>query len=292
MINIIIIGNTGNCDIANVLLKHKDINIVAGIVDYNIKDDGIKDQQNFLRTNNIKEINFSEVSNFNVNLAIILTYSKIIDIEYFKNTKLLNIHGAILPKWRGSSSNSWAIINGENEVGYTLHEANENFDDGNIYYIFKEKIDINEKYGDVVKRIRKQVYEKLPNVLIDIVNDKIIPQKQTNEPFVCTPKLKKEDGFIKNWNANSNYIYNIYRVMSYPYGTGVFFEFKNKKYEIIEMALSNMPDYIGIPGTIVNIINDELWIKTLDNIVIVKKILYNGVKINNFKTIFKIGQRL
>lgn len=292
MIKLIIIGNTNNFDIANFLLLNKEISIVAGIIDYNIDSDGIKIQKQFLEENNIKEISFEEVKNINANLALILTYTKIIDTKYFNNIKLLNIHAGILPKWRGFNSNAWAIINGENEVGYTLHEATDEFDGGNIYYIFKEKINKNQKYGEIVAKIRKQLYNNLSDILIDIANNKINPISQKNYDFVCSAKMKKEDGFIKNWNVNSNYIYNLYRVMSYPYGTGIFFEFKKNKYEIIEMSLSIMPNYIGIPGSIVNVKEKELWIKTLDNIIIVKRIKLGDIEIENFKQIFKIGQRL
>lgn len=54
--------------------------------------------------------------------------------------KIFNLHPSLLPKYRGCSSLTWAIINGETEVGYTYHYINEKFDEGNV--ILQRKITI------------------------------------------------------------------------------------------------------------------------------------------------------
>ncbi|RVU25604.1 formyl transferase [Sandaracinomonas limnophila] len=54
------------------------------------------------------------------------------------NNKIFNLHPSLLPNYKGCSSLTWAMINGENEVGYTYHYINEKIDRGNI--IFQKKI--------------------------------------------------------------------------------------------------------------------------------------------------------
>jgi len=54
------------------------------------------------------------------------------DVISAVNGKIFNLHPSLLPKYRGCSSLTWALINGETEVGYTYHYINENFDEGNI----------------------------------------------------------------------------------------------------------------------------------------------------------------
>ena len=293
MTNIIIVGNTPKCDIADAILSDKNINIVAGIVDYHEDQEFIDIQKSFLEKNNIKEITFEQVKEIDAKVGIVLTYSKIIPLEYFSSMKLLNIHAGILPKWRGFNSNAWAMVNGETRVGYTLHEATDEFDGGDIYHIFEEDVGPDEKYGDVVVRIREQVYKKLPKLLIDIANNEVKPKSQKGAQFCCSAKFMKEDGYITNWDRKTSYIYNIYRVMSHPYGTGIYFDFKKSRYEVLEMKLSkDTPDYIGAAGGIVNVKSDELWVKTQDNILIITKLLKDDVEINNFTKYFKIGQRL
>lgn len=290
VINLIIIGNTNNHDIANSLLKNKNINILAGVVDTFSKDIEIA-QRKYLQENNIKEISFKEIRRYHPEICLMLTYNKIVPVKYFENTLLLNIHGGILPKWRGASTNAWAIINGENEVGYSLHEANHILDGGDIYYIYKSKIKPNEKYGEIIPKLRKGMIENLPNVLLKIKQKKLKPISQENASFLYTPRLRKEDGMI-NWNKKSSYIYNLFRVMGTPYGTGIYFIYRGKNYEITSMSLVNTcPNYIGIPGAIVLVEKDCMYVKTLDNIIKINGISCNEKNIN-IQEYFKSGIRL
>jgi len=290
-LNIIIIGNTNNFDIALSLIKNKNLNILAGIVDSFTEAMEIK-QRDFLKTYKIPEISFKDVRKYKPDVCLVLTYNRIINTEDFDNTLLLNIHGGILPKWRGASANAWAVINGEKEVGYSLHRVTDILDGGDICYVYKSKIKSNEKYGEVIPKLRKGMIKQLPKILREIISGKLTSISQENAEYLYTPRLRKSDGIIKDWNKPSSYLYNLYRVMGSPYGTGVFFEFKNNIYEINEMHLINSyPNYIGIPGAIVYLGENFLHIKTADNIIEVKSLTNNKLPVD-IKKIFKIGMRL
>lgn len=291
MIKLIIIGNTNNCDIAKALVQSQSIDIIGGIVEYSSEKTATV-QKLFLKENNITEISFDDISRLKPDLCLILTYTKIIPTQFFKDVLCLNIHAGILPKWRGFNANAWAIINGETKVGYTLHEATDEFDGGDIYYRFIESVSSNEKYGEVVPRIRTQICSKLPDILADIIKGKIKPESQVNKKYLCCMKLRKNDGLIKNWNIPSQYIYNLYRIMGTPYGTGIFFKFKNNIYQIIEMNLvPESDDYYGIAGAIVNITENKMWVKTSDNIIEINRITKDGIPVS-ITDEFKIGNRL
>ncbi len=291
-INIIIIGNTNNFDIADALIKDKRINIIAGIIDRHSQELQEK-QKTYLQKNNIKEISFEEVNLYNPDLCLILTYFTLIPIHYFANTKILNIHGGILPKWRGANSNAWAVINGANEVGYTLHEATNELDGGDIYFQFKTQILKNEKYGEVIPRLRQGMIDNLSNILTKITNNAILPVSQKGQMHLYTPKLRKSDGIITNWNKTSEYFYNLYRVMGTPYGTGVFFKFKEQLYEIRNMHLvENCPPYIGIPGAIVYTKNNYMYIKTMDTVISITELYDQNNKRVDLQSVFKMGFRL
>ena len=288
---LIIIGNTNNFDIALSLIKNAKINILAGIVD-TFTDTMADSQREFLKSHNIKEISFEDVENLKPDICLILTYNRIIPTKYFKNTILLNIHGGILPKWRGASTNAWAVINGEKEVGYSLHEATDELDGGDIYYICKSNIKPDEKYGKVIPILRRQMIDNLPSVLEKIASKRIKPVSQHNAKHIYTPRLRREDGIISNWSLNSQYIFNLYRVMSYPYGTGIFFRHKENLYEIREMSLvASCPDYIGTPGAIVHISENGMQVKTKNNVVEISKITIEDKEID-IRAHFKIGMRL
>uniref|UniRef100_UPI0026DACC73 formyltransferase family protein n=1 Tax=uncultured Cloacibacillus sp. TaxID=889794 RepID=UPI0026DACC73 len=183
MINIVIIGNTSNYDIAQSLYDCNEFNIIGGIVD-DSNSDNVQQQIIFLKKYNIPQLQLSDIPSINVDVCLIIYYTKIIDVKLFQNTLCLNIHAGILPKWRGFNANAWAIVNNENEVGYTLHKVTGDLDGGDIYYRFIEKISLDKKYGDIIPILRKRVCEALPNILISIVNCEIKPVTQQYQKFV------------------------------------------------------------------------------------------------------------
>ena len=291
VLKLVIIGNTENYDIANSLLSANNIEIVAGIVDTGFEAREIN-QRNFLCKNKITEIKFDEVKKYNPDVCLIINFSKLIPTEYFKNTLLLNIHGGILPKWRGSNSNSWAIINNENEVGYTLHEANGVLDGGDIFRVYKVTVGKNDKYGEIIPKLRQKLISDLAETLVNISDGTIKPLTQKQANYIYTPKLKTTDGIIENWNLSSEYIYNLYRVMGAPYGSGVYFKYKNKMFEIKEMNLvENVIDSYSVPGAIVFLDNKHMQVKTANNVIAISKIAYENNEVN-INDIFKIGIRL
>ena len=289
--NIVIIGNTSNFDIANALLCEKRINIIAGIVD-DFTQELAERQRDFLLNNSIAEISYEDVDALSPDICLIIACNKIIPTQYFKNTLLLNIHGGILPKWRGVSTNAWAVMNGECEVGYSLHEASDILDGGNIYFVYKTKIGDDEKYGEVIPRLRCGMIENLPDILLRILRKELKPESQEGKMHLYTPRLKACDGIINNWDKCSRYIYNLYRVMGAPFGTGVYFIFRNKTYEITKMSLVDLcPDYIGIPGAIVYIGKNFMYVKTADNVIKIDEVICNNIPVELNKE-FKIGMRL
>lgn len=69
-------------------------------------------------------------------IFISVLYDKIVPLDYLRHLKgAFNFHPGILPEYRGAATFSWAIINGEEEVGITLHEIDEGIDSGDIIAI-------------------------------------------------------------------------------------------------------------------------------------------------------------
>ncbi|EFP3668592.1 hypothetical protein HPW99_001686, partial [Campylobacter jejuni] len=96
--NIILIGTTTNFDIFNSILQNKYIKVIGAIIDKNLTSNiDSKSHLDFLHKNNIKEIQLEDLPLIKYDLCLIITYSKILDMKYFKNGININIHGGILP---------------------------------------------------------------------------------------------------------------------------------------------------------------------------------------------------
>lgn len=204
----------------------------------------------------------------------------------------LNLHGGLLPKWRGLNANCWAVINGEREVGYTLQQMNEGLDTGPIYHKFIFPIGDEEHYAEVISKIQKQVSENIGSILADIIDGKLQPVSQDREPHIYTTRLRPEIGTITDWNIKTDYLYNLYRVLGAPYGTGIFFSYKEKVFEITKMSkCKDIVDYIGVCGVVVLIKGDGVIVKTGDNVISIDEIKSEG-NILSPASVFRIGQKL
>ena len=288
---IVIIGNTHNCDIAEALLGSKIYDIVGGVIDTKENMDIQEIHRKFLRENNIQEMNFDEMLVAHPDAAIIITYSRIIASKYVNALKILNIHGGLLPKYRGSNASSWAIINNEKEVGYTLHLIDEKLDNGPIYHKFAIKIDENEKFGDVRNRIRALVCKEIRNIIEKILLNQIEPQSQKGSNYIYTMHFRKSDGKI-DWHTETQHIYNLYRVLGFPYGSGIYFTYKDKTYEATKISkVSNICNYIGICGAVVNKKENSIWVKTRDTLISIDEVRCDN-RILKPSEIFMIGNRL
>lgn len=288
---LIIVGNTNNGDIVNALCENKKIEIIGGIADnYSLE---LEYQQiEFFKSKGIPHIAFEDIAKLKPDICLVVAYSTLINISYFSNILTLNIHAGILPIWKGFHANGWAIINGEDKIGYTLHKVNEYMDGGDIFYQFIWNLKKDDKFGEIAPKIRQQITKKLPQILLDIKDGKIIPKPQKCKKEYFCVKIKESDGVINDWNINSMDLYNLYRVVSHPYGKGLFFSYKGKKYEIIKMSIPKLKfSYVCPVGAIVNLFNREMFVKTKDSYVKISEIRYLGQEID-MGSVFQIGNRL
>lgn len=293
---ILVIGNGHNFSIAQSLIDSEIVEVVSGIPDY--LSINLDNQKNFYNQNNIPIVEFEDVVNIKADICMMLAYSRFMpkkELDYFKGIKMLHIHGGILPKWRGSNSNAWAIINSEDEVGQTLQGVDLELDGGMVYHIFKRKINNVDKLNNIISDIEVDICKALPQILNDINNKKILGKSIENYNYVYNAKLRAIDGFMKDWNMETKHIFNLYRVIEKPLGPGYLtFKFKDNIYEIIEMTLPNElqnTSYIGHCGAVVYKKDCAIWVKTKDSIIILNKVLLNGQEVN-MNCEFKIGSRL
>jgi len=289
---IVIFGHGDSVKMVVNLLQNGNIDIV------NVEQDRIRsgeeqyDFVRFLEKRNIKINQFEELNQKQIDLIFVINYNRIIDIKQIKIKKIINLHIGLLPKYRGNNANAWAVINGEKKVGYTIHDVTEILDAGNIYYSFKYPIKEGETYFEAKNAINKDFQTSLEQVLTKINENRIESKSQDGEKYIYCSKIRVSDGIISDWNINTEIILRKHYVFSKPLGTGLKFEFKGKTFTIERVEkIKNFAKSKGIPGGVVYILNNTLWIKTKDTVVAFVEISLEGERIN-VKDYFKIGQRL
>lgn len=227
-------------------------------------------------------------------LVLSFNCSAILPTDVVNSVHIINMHVGILPKYRGNSANTWAIMNGESYVGFTIHKMVEMLDAGDIYFVSKIPIGKRQTYSEVYDDLMNSIVKDTPKVLMDIYTGNLTAKKQEGDFLYCT-LFSKEIGYIKNFDIDTEYIFNLYRCMSRPHGSGIYFYKNGVVYETRKVIAGydiGVCNYIGIPGKVVNVFNDMIWIKTRDNIVAFGDIFdENGVKVNVNNT-FKNGNAL
>ena len=183
----------------------------------------------------------------------------------------INYHPSLLPKYRGGSAINWAVINGENETGVTIHFIDEGVDTGPV--LLQEKVNIEP--DDTVKSV---YFEKLYPLGIRMIADAVrlvregkaepIPQDESRASFQA---VIKETDTIIHWKASTRKVYDLIRG-SNP-APGAVTSFKGQKLKIWECSPYPLQ---GPSGSVIEIIDDGFVVSTGDGGILVRKVQPEG----------------
>lgn len=185
--------------------------------------------QCFTPTNLKEEIN--RLKSLSPDVIIVAAYGFILPKEILNIAKFgcINIHGSLLPKWRGASPIQYSLLSGESETGITIMLIDKGMDTGDIILQNSIKIEPNDNY--------LTLKEKLANLgasaIINFLNSpedylsKTTKQNDTNASY--TKKFTKEDMHI-NFNASAESINNIIRAF-YP---NTWFKLNDLRIKVLE----------------------------------------------------------
>ena len=120
---------------------------------------------------------------------------------------ILNVHGSLLPKYRGAAPIQWAIANGETETGVTIMQIDAGLDTGDMLLKKRLVIGPDETAPELGSRMARLGADALIETIEAIEEGSVCREKQNDAEAMPAPILKKEDGRI-NWNCPAAEIYN------------------------------------------------------------------------------------
>lgn len=235
----------------------------------------------------------NEMKQLNPDVICVVAYGKILPKEILDIPKLgcINVHGSLLPKYRGAAPIQWAVLNGDKVTGITTMYMNEGMDTGDM--ILKQEVEIgeNETTGELWDRLSKIGGELLVKTLEQVENG-TAPREKQGEEFTLAPMLSKEMSKIDWENKSAIEIKNLVRGLNPIMGAYSFLEGKKIKFWRVESLtdeelFTEFPDLREYkekfdelyPGTI--LFSDEktgLYIKTIDGNVKVLEIQGENAK--------------
>jgi len=187
----------------------------------------------------------------------------------------INLHGSLLPKYRGRAPINWAIINGEAETGLTLHYISEKPDAGDIIAQGRIPIGIDDTALTLFNRMTEEAVKLLDEVLPLIRTRKVKAIPQDESKATTFGRRTAADGLI-DWEAPARRVYDLVRAVTHPF-PGAFTRFRGKKLYIWQAKVYAGPDInTGIKGGTIVIEDRRLMVKTGQGLLVPLKLQLEG----------------
>lgn len=207
-------------------------------------------------------------------LIAVVAYGKILP-EYildFPEYGCVNVHGSVLPKYRGAAPIQWAIINGDKTTGVTTQYMKMGVDTGDIIFTDETEILPDETYGELYTRLSQSGAELLLRT-VNAIKDGTAPRTEQDESEAThAPMLTKETGHI-DWTKSADEVLSLIRGTNpWPMSYAMYGDEMMKVFGVKKGSGFDAP-----PGKI-RIVNKKLEISCGKDSVIVDEIQFKGGK--------------
>lgn len=192
----------------------------------------------------------------------------------------LNVHGSLLPKYRGGAPIQRSIINGESETGVTLMYMAEGLDTGDMIATVSIPISDEDNSGTIFEKLSHVGAKLLIEQLPDVIAGKASRTPQNDDESTYAKNLSREDEKI-NWASSSTNIFNQIRGLS-PFSGG-FTMWNNEVFKVWEVqnpkhVTSTNTDLTYEPGTVIGLTKEGIEVSTGDGSVFLTKVQPAGKK--------------
>ncbi len=177
----------------------------------------------------------NEIRSMNPDVICVVAYGKILPKELLDIPRLgcINVHGSLLPQYRGAAPIQWAVLNGDKKTGITTMYMDVGMDTGDM--ILKEETEIgeNETTGELWDRLAEMGGNLLVKTL-KLIEEGKAPREKQGEDFTLAPMLSKEMAKIDWQNKTAEEIKNLVRGLNPIMGAYSFLNGKKIKFWRVE----------------------------------------------------------
>ena len=156
-------------------------------------------------------------------VIVVVAYGKLLPKAVLNVPKLgcVNVHGSLLPQYRGAAPIQWAVINGEETTGVTTMFMAEGMDTGDMLLKVETRIGPEETAGELFDRLKDLGADLLVKTLEGLEKGEIERVPQDEEQATLAPMLKKEMSAV-DWNKPAQWIHDLIRGLNpWPYAAAV-----------------------------------------------------------------------
>ena len=146
----------------------------------------------------------AELTSLNADIMIVVAYGLILPKAILEAPRLgcLNVHGSILPRWRGAAPIQRAIWAGDEQTGVTIMQMDEGLDTGDMLHISRCPISTTETSASLYTKLAELGPDALIETINKLANGEITPEPQNDELANYAKKLSKEEADI-DWSMSA-----------------------------------------------------------------------------------------
>ncbi len=177
----------------------------------------------------------AELESIHPDAIVVVAYGRIIPEWMLKLPRFgnINLHGSLLPKYRGAAPIQWAVANGETETGVTTMQLDAGLDTGDILLERRLAVGSDTTASDLYPQLASIGAELMIETLDGLERGAITPRPQDNEHATLAPILTREDGRMELDRRTAREVYNRWRGFS-PW-PGAHAEFRGKRFLVHRM---------------------------------------------------------
>lgn len=233
-----------------------------------------------------KNEDFKElIENLEPDIFVVVSYGQIIPKSLLNIPEFgaINIHGSLLPRYRGASPIQQSLLQGDTTTGISIMKINERMDEGDILYLHRYPIETSDTFDTLYKKLAILGAQFIVPVMLDYMEGSLGPIPQHHSQATYCEKIEKNDGLIE-WNTMTAKEIN-HRIRAFTPWPSCFTYWQGKRLKILEADAREgnespgmMKIASGISGTM------ELHIGTKDGILVPQKIQPEGKGAMDMKT--------
>lgn len=242
-----------------------------------IKDLALKSGLVVLQPTAIKTAEFNEeLKSYQADVFAVTAYGRILPGQLLNIPPLgtINVHGSLLPKYRGAAPVQWAVLNGEAEAGITIMQMDEGMDTGDILLPGAIPVEADDTAGTMAVKLADLGGRLLVEALDKLQRGELKAQSQDNSLATMAPPLKKEQGQI-DWLESAQTISCQIRGLD-PWPTAYTF-LDGKRLRLFKPEVVAHPANFE-PGTLADVSKEGLLIATGRECLLIKEIQLEGAR--------------
>lgn len=245
-----------------------------------VKEYAVENDLNVLQPDNLKDESFTQdLSQLNADLFAVVAFRMLPKTVWsLPNKGTINLHGSLLPQYRGAAPINWAVINGEKETGVTTFFIDEKIDTGDMIQQRSIQITKNMTAGELHDKMMEVGAQLLVETIQNIMNDNVTTTKQDfSSDLKAAPKIYREDCKI-DFDLPVVEIHNLIRGMS-PYPSA-WLTLENAKGKKKSLKIYRSEVHSKVPNDSVSLenIDNSLYLKTKHGVLKITQVQLEGKK--------------